>query len=440
MSRRVAVLIGVSDYAPYELATGRPLGSVRLRGAVHDAAGYASMLRRLGVDRRDVRLLASPAPTAEMFGLDELAIGEATADHIRAAFAWLAAELAADPDAQGVVAFSGHGDLTREGDFVVYPADATTSGLSLRELAAALPRRPGSAPSVLLLETCRTGANLADAPDAPPLAAVFRPEDTVILTAASPGERALERCLDGRWQGVFAWAVQRVVEQWRATPEGFPLAYEELHARATAIVAALGARGAQTPALLATPAHRGLPFLGVASGTVSADPTAATVGSELPADTVGVMSPAGDSSTILAIFHVHTDATFMRWRTPDGSSPFTGGGFELRLYPSFAAAPSEISTKWDNSPAWKKFENHGFPLSYTTDPFANLSGTRYVQTPIATLAIHVAPGKLTWACRRGSFGSDGFLPYTNGQVFSFASANAGPTGAEYSVVGDPVLP
>lgn len=434
MPRHLAVLIGISEYTHYEIATGRPPGALRLRGAVHDACGYARMLRRLGVTSADTRLLVSPAPTPEMFGVDTLPIAEATRAAIEAAFSWLGQELAADPDAIGIVSFSGHGDLSAEGDYTLYPMDITPgqAGLSLRALAAALPE---DGRCVLLLDTCRTGARLdGERSDVPDLATIFRPSNTIMMLSATPGQRAMERCFDGRWQGVWSWSVQRVVEQWQATAEGFGLSYRVLHERAAQIVAALSAHGAQTPALLALPAHQERAFLG--GEQTSTDPTRAGFGSELPTDTIGIMLATTNNDTIGA-FQVRSNGNKIDWFSPSGSNPFIGlSHFRVRFFTSYSSMTPSMKDAFDSvsSNLWKTFYTQNFPNSPNNHP---LQGVGAYINDTQTLALALNGSEMTWYAASVNSQTH-VLDINDGDTHHFVWSSNGTSGAFYVAVDSQV--
>lgn len=232
----------------------------RLRGVGQDVLGWQQRLARMGVAGHRISVTRGATCTRD--------------DVLRAVDA-LARQLAADPDAAGLLVMAGHGG---EHGALLHCADgALTVDQVTTQLDATLPGRGIAA----IFDVC------------PVAQATARPvalrDCDVVLAAAAPGHPAEEVQIDGRWHGAFTWALHRVLDRWASTgPHGalVPISPAILHEQSTLVLRGLGF--AQQPTLVGPPSACQAPLMG--GDRVVAAP--------LPAAVTRQVSPDNDSFTV----------------------------------------------------------------------------------------------------------------------------------------------
>ncbi|APR79433.1 Hypothetical protein A7982_04780 [Minicystis rosea] len=240
-----ALLIGIDDYSAFDRSREQELGTSDLLGSRNDVRTFWRLCRKLGMRPENIRVLASP-PLAfdELEGAIPENVGPATATEILDKAGWLASMLKQPSRPTGLMTYSGHGDIEPAKGLVLCPTDichdrggVLENAVSLRTLNEII---DGAGENLtIVLDTCHSGSALA-AEDAPqkgrPLSLLQRsaselgatlgltpPLDTIdarVLAAARHDQVAYQSELDGRFRGVFSWAVCAAMEQWKMTPEG----------------------------------------------------------------------------------------------------------------------------------------------------------------------------------------------------------------------------
>ncbi len=184
-----------------------------------DALGWHRLLRKLGMDPVDIRMVAARG------GAGAGALCQTRRDDLAAARDWLA-----DAD-HALVAVSGPGGITTDGREALVLAEGP---VALSEL---VPPHLGRVD--WFLDLCRTEATPGDS--VPPIGHVAH-------WSCAPGQTAAQRCIAGQWRGVWTWAVHRVLEQWAPAVDArgqraFAIDHGELAHRAAAMLRAIGEDG-----------------------------------------------------------------------------------------------------------------------------------------------------------------------------------------------------
>jgi hypothetical protein len=281
MNDGYALLIGVNDYRTYD-----PTGAVDLPGSLNDVRTWWNLCRDLGFPSQNIRVLTSPALTS--IDLQGAYTGPATQAEILRGVAWLAQQLGVDPNAVGVLTFSGHGDQIGA-DLVICPADITPSGANLTNAVRladlqTIVNEYNAAPNLTVsLDCCHS--RIEDASGRPPLAlrghgarasssaSVPSISDRMFF-AAQVGQPAYQgEFIDG-WHGAFTWAFMTTSDQWTIAPEAghdvVTISYAQMQSRTQALLNALSF--GQTPMLSCPPAKQGFPLFGAAPGFTSVNP------------------------------------------------------------------------------------------------------------------------------------------------------------------------
>lgn len=232
-----ALLIGVDDYRAFDASRGQPEGNSDLPGSRNDARAFFHHCLRLGFRPENIRVLTSPRlDPRELEGAVAENLGEATEAEIRAQLTWLVTSLAGPSRPSGLMTFSGHGDATPTQGLVLCPSDVTHAGeaaiahaIALSEIDALLAEHGVGDELTLVLDTCHAGETTR--PGSRSLSLLPRRESSPartasdrvrarVLAAARRDQVAHQSRLDGRYRGVFSWALGCAMEQWKATQEG----------------------------------------------------------------------------------------------------------------------------------------------------------------------------------------------------------------------------
>ncbi|MDJ0462628.1 caspase family protein [Streptomyces sp. H27-C3] len=219
--RMRALVVGVESYEA---------GSAwNLDGPVHDALGYASWLRELGLPAESLTLLLSPLDRnralADGCGLDYRPADRDTVHRV------LTRELADERSDWLFVAWSGHGLIDTERSRRLLYADAVQRDLRCLDIEALLALyrsdgAPGHPRQLWLFDACQTHADPATTggtlrPDPIPRSVPRRQADQHVLFACGPGGTTR----NAMRSGVFSAEAVRLLREhpdWRRTPR--PLA------------------------------------------------------------------------------------------------------------------------------------------------------------------------------------------------------------------------
>ncbi len=202
-------------------------------------------------------------------------MGPATEGEILAKTRWLAEQLGRKERPTGLMTFSGHGDVISGAGDVLCPSDAVweareggaglAHAVSFRALNEIFARHGVGDELTVVLDTCHAAGAGDAAPGAQPLTltgqAALEPATTGgpllgrVLRASRRGQPAYQTKLDGRYRGLFSWALTTAMDQWRATQDGgavrLDLRYGKLVETADRLMAALWFD--QTPELTGPP-------------------------------------------------------------------------------------------------------------------------------------------------------------------------------------------
>lgn len=264
-SVRYAVIIGINDYSAFDASTGRPAGSSDLKGAVNDAKLYLHLATRLGVPAANTRVLVAPAGGAARPAAFDGVPGDLPTDaNIRAAFQWLVDALAADPGAQAILTYSGHGDV-EEGHLVLCPTDMAEqkgvlqNAINLSGIGDVLDPISQTNLITVFLDCCHAG-------DADPASRALRTLEAPVkithelsnghpvIAACKANAVSSEVCFGDTYFGAFSWSITQVLSRWQEDGDGDPrygIAYGEAPIRASMLMNALAVE--QTPVYEGTP-------------------------------------------------------------------------------------------------------------------------------------------------------------------------------------------
>lgn len=244
-----ALLIGVDDYSAFDTSRGQEIGTHDLPGSRNDARAFWQTCRRLGMKPENIRVLTSPAiDPSELEGAGPENVALATSSEILAKMGWLLEKMAAPSRPAGLVTYSGHGDVTAADGLVLCPSDVALKGEN--ELANAIPfskinamiaARDVGDDLTIVLDTCHAGSShgkkgtgasalplsllgrrASDIADELTIAGAPPERDRIgarVLAAARRGEVAYQSTFEGRWRGVFSWALSCAMEQWKVTED-----------------------------------------------------------------------------------------------------------------------------------------------------------------------------------------------------------------------------
>ena len=229
-----ALLVGINDYATYDRSVGNPTGTSNLRGALEDVGTWLRICRYFAIPGERIRVLTHPvlgeaARTALGSAAEGVEFGGATLAEVEAGVDWLASRMEAPGEPGGLIFLAGHADLSEakenegfcpsdttgrvDGEAVILEGTFSLTSLKARLDAAGAgdrvtafmdichaPRRPG-----ILERLSRRAARRG---------AEWPGFTSRLFASCRPDEESVEAVLDGRWQGVFTWAVRNVLLQW----------------------------------------------------------------------------------------------------------------------------------------------------------------------------------------------------------------------------------
>lgn len=244
-----ALLIGVGDYSRFDASRPQAdAASSDLPGSRNDATTFWRLCRLLGMKAENIRVLASPpfdsALIAEFEGARIENFGAADERGILDGVRWLSEMLGQASKPTGLLTYSGHGDVTPKQGLVLCPSDVEYAAddtlkhaISYSTINAII--APNAENLTVVLDTCHAGGAAKGAVKSQtgrPL--VLMPRTTAatkqvapsgaaqedlagrVLAAAGRDQVAYQSMFDGRWRGVFSWAVSCAMEQWSMTQEG----------------------------------------------------------------------------------------------------------------------------------------------------------------------------------------------------------------------------
>lgn len=254
-----AVLVGATDYSVYDRASGLAAGSSDLRGPLSDVREWGALVRRLGSDRSDVRVLATVPDTD---GRDRgRHTRPPTRANILAACGWLRERLVGEPEARGLLVFACHGAVDAEGQPVLCPTDMLPDGrggvsgtLRFVDLERVLTAGGRNINLTAILDTCHAaGRGVSASTDRlrsirkGKLAAnATRFQDHFpVFNAARADQPSYEVPVGEDWRGAFSWAALRVIQRWgiSTSPTGVSavsISHRELNDRVKLLLSAMG--------------------------------------------------------------------------------------------------------------------------------------------------------------------------------------------------------
>jgi hypothetical protein len=230
-----ALLIGVDDYSAYD-------PEQNLRGSVNDVAAWQRVCHAIGMKPENVHILGTKTfedgavkneRWPNRFG-EVSPVREATRENLLAEVKWLADKLSSG-GVPGLLTYSGHGDITDEGELALCPSDVKKDGASianlvtLRELADLLAVGKARDLLTVVFDCCHAGL-AAGTPRGGSLALSLR-ADAKPATGARPtlGARELYSCgpdqvayqseFTSQFHGAFTWALTASLLQWKPVAE-----------------------------------------------------------------------------------------------------------------------------------------------------------------------------------------------------------------------------
>ena len=268
-----ALLIGIDDYSAFDTSCGREIGTHDLPGSRNDARAFWRVCLRLGMKPENIRVLASP-PIAhtELEGAGPENVAPATEVEILAKLGWLVDKLDQPSRPSGLFTYSGHGDVTTQQGLVLCPSDIVHESersighaISYAKINAMISERGVGDNLTMVLDTCHAGAptesatpqraarelsllgrRASDIADELTGAGAPPQRDAIgarVLAASRRDRVAYQAMLDGRYRGVFSWALTCAMEQWQVTEEGsharLDVSYGRLVETAQRLVSAL---------------------------------------------------------------------------------------------------------------------------------------------------------------------------------------------------------
>lgn len=298
-THRRALLIGIDDYSAYDAAAGNPAGASDLRGARNDIRVYVQIALALGIGPGDIRVLASPPIPAA-----ELGVGDsrpATNSEIEHGAHWLA-----ESGGRAIMSFSGHGDVTDDGELLLCPADLAgdaSNAMPLNHLAHMLQGAEAGQNVTLFIDACHAGASSdehhngvarrslrgREVSRSPSRMQMPNGEHAALVLAASAAHQSsVEAPFAGVWMGAFTWAVRTVLERWTtrmSMDDAYvDISYANLAARTRAVLDALTFE--QRPEFDGPSALKSLPLFrrvdALAEGGASDKATGSIIDRELP--------------------------------------------------------------------------------------------------------------------------------------------------------------
>lgn len=256
---RYAVIVGINDYSAFDTSAGRTAGTSDLRGAVNDAKLYLRLAEQLGVPKDNTRVLVAPADgAARPATFDGIAGGLPTKQNITDAFQWLVSALAADPGAQAILSYSGHGDV-EDGHLVLCPTDMTDqkgslqNAINLAGIGDVLDPIAQTNLITVFLDCCHAGAEdpaerALRTLEAPSKATRELSNGHPVIAACKTNATSAEVRFGDVYFGAFSWAITQVLTRWQEPGEGGPaygIAYGEAPVRSSMLMNALAVE--QTP-------------------------------------------------------------------------------------------------------------------------------------------------------------------------------------------------
>lgn len=227
-----ALLIGVDDYSGYDPAQN-------LQGSVNDVAAWQRVCNALGMQPKNVHVLVT-STFKDGKGNGEKwkqrfpgagSVLEATRDNIITGVKWLATMLAGGK-IPGLLTYSGHGDVTADGQLALCPSDVKKDGagisnlITLHELKGYLAEGNARDLLTVVFDCCHAGL----ATRGGSLALSLR-SDAAPATGARPtlGARELYSCgadevayqseFTSQFHGAFTFALTASLLQWKPVAE-----------------------------------------------------------------------------------------------------------------------------------------------------------------------------------------------------------------------------
>lgn len=236
-----ALLIGVDDYSAYDNSRQQPAGTSNLLGSRNDVKVFWRILRGLGMPASHIRVHTTPElGPADLEGASPENFGDASLAQVKVGIAWLAERLSHHGKPNGLLTYSGHGDLDAKEGLTLCPSDVSASGetlahtLSFSAINAVLGAHSDNL--TVILDTCHAGA--VSSQSGKSLALRRHHADHVreksgeqgtpafvelrgrVLAAARRDQVAYQSMFDGQHRGAFSWAICSAVEQWAARQQG----------------------------------------------------------------------------------------------------------------------------------------------------------------------------------------------------------------------------
>ncbi|MCB9743833.1 MAG: caspase family protein [Alphaproteobacteria bacterium] len=441
MRKRYAVLIGVNNYIPYDVANGNSPGTSNLRGCVNDAQSAFYLCRRLGYPEENIRVLSNPTITPGMINSDQVRCGPATAASIRDALDWLLEQCSAGgEEAVGIVYFSGHGDFQAENQGMVFPYDYTgvkdkqgdDRVVHLASLTEGFKERGNGATLVLMVDACRAeGGPLSHTQDEPLNAA---PESCILITACAPGQKSYERCIYGDWRGLFGWAMSTIIGQWSLVPDSengwyLNLSYDELIERVNLLPQALSTAAQVQTATLYTSEENQQRAVGqlssIAPGDTSEDPTGPSNGHEFGADTNATFKLNNQNGAVFATMAVDSDGKATWYFDPSYDLFSNVSAFALELaYKKWYGGSDPTGQDWNEYTSTSTALTNTGSTSIPTVSFASADGKK---------ALVVSGSTLTWYKAKAFTGTTTWIYKTtdeeNKKVQTYSSSNSPSLGS-----------
>lgn len=249
-----ALLIGIDDYSTFDLSRDAPIGTSDLPGSRNDARTFYRLCRLLGMKPENIRVLASPPiDFQELEGASPETVAPATEQEILEKLGWLAGKLADPSRPTGLLTYSGHGEVTPKQGLALCPSDVRGDGdpaldhaIPFSKINEILAHHKVGENLTVVLDTCHSGglasaaearakrchktgrvkslrnrvvgainAQLTQGHAAPPLEEI----NARVLAASGRDQVAYQSIFDGRFRGVFSWAVSCAMEQWQVVEE-----------------------------------------------------------------------------------------------------------------------------------------------------------------------------------------------------------------------------
>lgn len=228
-----ALLIGVDDYSAYD-------PEQNLRGSVNDVAAWQRICHAIGMKPENVHILGTKTfedgavkneHWSNRFG-EVSPVREATRENLLAEVKWLADKLASG-GVPGLLTYSGHGDITDQGELALCPSDVKKDGASianlvtLRELADLLAVGKARDLLTVVFDCCHAGKATRPLSKALSLRGAAGSEKgerprvgARELYACGADQVAFQSEFTSQFHGAFTWALTASLLQWKVIPRG----------------------------------------------------------------------------------------------------------------------------------------------------------------------------------------------------------------------------